>query len=122
MTCGAAGVWRKGAIMSRKRAAGLLGVLVLVLGVASAALAAPQSAESADSKVTVGSPRTLFPRNKQNEPALAVALNAANPSVLVAGANEESDLAPCPQTPPEPPEIRCPFTPGVGFSGGLLLV
>ena len=104
--------------MSRKRAAaGLLGVLVLVLGVASAALAAPQSAESADSKVTVGSPRTLFPRNKQNEPALAVALNAANPSVLAAGANEESDLAPCPKTAPEPPEIRCPFTPGVGFSG-----
>ncbi len=103
--------------MSRKRAAGLLGVLVLVLGVASAALAAPQSAESADSKVTVGSPRTLFPRNKQNEPALAVALNAANPTVLAAGANEESDLAPCPKTAPEPPEIRCPFTPGVGFSG-----
>jgi hypothetical protein len=108
------GVWRKGAIMSRKRAAALVGVLALVLGLAPAALAAPQSG---DTKVTVGSPRTLFPRNKQNEPAVAVALNAANPTVLAAGANEESDLAPCPKIPPEPPEIRCPFTPGVGFSG-----
>jgi hypothetical protein len=100
--------------MSRKRAAALLGFLALVLSLMPAAGAAPQSG---DTKVTVGSPRTLFPRNKQNEPAVAVALNAANPTVLAAGANEESDLEPCPKTPPEPPEIRCPFTPGVGFSG-----
>jgi hypothetical protein len=100
--------------MSRKRAAALLGFLALVLGLMPAAGAAPRGG---DTKVTVGSPRTLFPRNKQNEPAVAVALNAANPTVLAAGANEESDLEPCPKTPPEPPEIRCPFTPGVGISG-----
>jgi hypothetical protein len=105
---------RKGAIMARKRAAILLGVVTLVLGAASAALAAPPGG---DTKVTVGSPRTMFPRNNQNEPGLAAALNASRPTVLAAGANEESDLEPCPRTPPEPPEIRCPFTPGVGVSG-----
>ena len=61
-----------------------------------------------DVLVTNGSPATPFPQNKQNEPAIAV--DASNPSVLVAGANEEIDLAPCHGT-------RCPFTPGVGLSG-----
>ncbi len=70
------------------------------------AVAAPPS----DAKVTVGSPVGQFPRNKQNEPAVAIALDAAHPAVLAAGANEEIDNAPCAGS-------NCSFTPGVGDSG-----
>ena len=68
----------------------------------------PASAVSSDVRVTVGSPATPFPRNKQNEPALAVDAHA--PTVLAAGSNDEVDLAPCVGS-------SCPFTQGVGVSG-----
>jgi hypothetical protein len=58
--------------------------------------------------VTVGSPLSPFPRNKQNEPADAI--NPLNPKIVVAGSNDEIDLAPCVGS-------SCPFTPGVGVSG-----
>jgi hypothetical protein len=61
-----------------------------------------------DSLVTVGSPTTTFPQNKQNEPT--VAIDPIDPSIVVAGANEEIDLAPCNGS-------SCPFTSGVGTSG-----
>jgi hypothetical protein len=61
----------------------------------------------ADSLVTVG-PRTPFPQNKQNEPT--VAIDPLNPSIIVAGANEEIDNAPCVAS-------NCAFTQGVGGSG-----
>jgi hypothetical protein len=85
------------------------------LGVSSVAvvvvLLAVPSIAGADSLVTFGSPSTMFPRDKQNEPA--VAIDPMNPSVVVAGANEEIDVAPCNGS-------SCPFTHGVGTSGYYL--
>jgi hypothetical protein len=97
--------------MVRKRVGALVALLCLLGGVAVPALAG-----SGDAKVSVGSPQNQFPRNKQNEPGLALAQNAADPRILVAGANEESDLEPCPRKAPTE-DIRCPFTAGVGVSG-----
>ena len=65
--------------------------------------------------MTVGSPMSPFPQNKQNEPA--VAIDASRPSILAAGANDEIDMAPCGTTIFATDEAPCPFTPGVGSSG-----
>jgi hypothetical protein len=78
------------------------------------AVALAGSALGADVLVTSGSPATTFPQNKQNEPA--VAIDAAHPTVVVAGANEEIDVAPC-GTDTATASSPCPFTPGVGLSG-----
>ena len=75
---------------------------------APAAVRAGTATATGDTLVTVGSPAAPFPQNKQNEPAIAV--DANHPNVLVAGANDEIDLAGCTAT-------GCPFTPGVGLSG-----
>jgi hypothetical protein len=84
------------------------GWLAIVLGVAILG-AAPAAAQGAlEALVTDDSPTTPFPQNKQNEPT--VAIDPTNPNVLVAGANEEIDIAPC-------DDNDCPFTPGVGTSG-----
>jgi hypothetical protein len=61
-----------------------------------------------DSKVTVGSPQTDFPRNSQNEPAVAV--DPTNPLILAAGGNDLIDQAPCDGSP-------CVPAPGIGGSG-----
>jgi hypothetical protein len=66
------------------------------------------SAAPTDHLVTTGSPPSPFPQNKQNEPGLA--LDPLNPSMMVAGANDEIDVGPCQGS-------SCPFTPGVGTSG-----
>ena len=75
---------------------------------ASLLFAAAAGTTSAESLVSVGSPATPFPLSKQNEPSIAV--DPAHPSILVAGANEEIDIAPCSGS-------DCSFTPGVGTSG-----
>jgi hypothetical protein len=76
--------------------------------IAVALLCAATTGITAESLVSVGSPTTPFPRGKQNEPSIAV--DPAHPLILVAGANEEIDNAPCSGS-------DCSFTPGVGSSG-----
>jgi hypothetical protein len=66
------------------------------------------SAQTGGALVSAGSPPGPFPQNKQNEPT--VAIDPLDPRLVVAGANDEIDLAPCAGS-------SCPFTPGVGISG-----
>ncbi|WP_415856234.1 hypothetical protein [Sinomonas sp. G460-2] len=94
---------------------------VLALAAASAiALAAAPAVSSAppipagagDTIVTSGSPALPFPQNKQNEPSIA---RDPISGTLIAGVNDEIDLAPCVQR--ANGSGSCPFTPGVGVSG-----
>ena len=84
-------------------------VLVALLSVTAVAIISTTAgALSSDSKVTVGSPNTPYLPNGSNEPALA--MDANNTSVLVAGANDLVDSAPCNGS-------SCNLTPDIGISG-----
>jgi hypothetical protein len=78
---------------SRIAAMPAMGAVVFAALIAGLLPASAQTGATA-SKVTVGSPSDSTPRNHQNEPA--VAIDAADPNVLVAGVNDFIDNQPCP--------------------------
>jgi hypothetical protein len=77
----------------------------------AAAVVSAIAAIGSDTRVSIGSPPSPFPQNKQNEPG--VAINPINPLIVVAGANDEIDLEACNAG----DDTSCPFTQGVGVSG-----
>ena len=84
---------------------------LVVVGLAPVLTNAVCAIAQDDIRVSIGSPTTPFSQNKQNEPALAV--DAAHPNILAAGANDEIDMEACNAG----ADNTCPFTQGVGDSG-----
>src|SRR2546428_555669 len=83
----------------------------LPLVAAGALILAAIAGAQADTRVTIGSPPTPGPQNKQNEPA--VAGNPADASIAAAGANEGIDLDACNNR----ADTTRPFSTGARSSG-----
>ena len=94
--------------MQRRR---ISAVFAAALGVVALVVSATPAAAQGDTLVSVGSPPSPFAQNKQNESS--VAIDASNPAVVAAGANDEIDIEACNAGDP----TTCPFTAGVGTSG-----
>ncbi|MEA5456288.1 sialidase family protein [Sinomonas sp. JGH33] len=100
-----------------RRSPAFRGILALAAASAIALTAAPAVSSAptigtGDAIVTSGSPAIPFPQNKQNEPSIA---RDPISGTLIAGVNDELDLAPCVKL--ANGSGSCPFTPGVGLSG-----
>jgi hypothetical protein len=88
---------------------------VLLAALATALLWAAGTAMAAtQAKVNVANPDAPFPPNKSAEAAIAI--DQHMPNVVVAGAFDEVDEAPC-GTAESTPDFPCPFVSGVGVSG-----
>jgi hypothetical protein len=103
-----------GAVQHPNRLRALIVLSSLVLAMAGMQANSPAGAvlpDGSDTLVTTGSPDGPFSANKQNEPA--VAIDPVDPTVLVAGANDNIDMEACNAG----TDNTCPFTGGVGVSG-----
>jgi hypothetical protein len=83
-------------------------VALAIPALAGAGSAGATVTVATEAKVTVGSPPSPYLPNGTNEPALA--MDANDPSVLAAGANDLVDSAPCQGS-------SCNLTPDIGISG-----
>jgi hypothetical protein len=84
-----------GAVILKRRGRYGMRTLIIFAAVLACLVGAGAASAAGEARVSVGSPSAVTPQNHQNEPA--VAMDAHNPAVLVAGVNDFVDWAPCPQ-------------------------
>lgn len=91
-------------------------LIALLVCLVSLAGAQAGGAAAGTALVSVGSPSGVTPQNHQNEPA--VAMDAHNPAVLVAGSNDFVDWQPCPEAAAtDAGTCAAPADENVGLSG-----